>query len=181
MMTRTFKVFFLSLLFALGVAGCGSVELSKYKDQKPELDLRTYLNGTIDAWGMFQGRDGEVVRRFTVVMDAKWDGDTGVLDEAFEWNDGTQSRRIWTLKRQPDGTYRGTADDVVGEAIGEVSGNAFHWRYVMALPVDGKVYNVDFDDWMFLIDDRVMLNRAAMSKWGVHLGDVTLSFTKRSN
>ncbi len=114
-------------------------------------------------------------------MDAKWDGDTGVLDEAFEWNDGTQSRRVWTLKRQPDGTYRGTADDVVGEAIGEVSGNAFHWRYVMALPVDGKVYNVDFDDWMFLIDDRVMLNRAAMSKWGVHLGDVTLSFTKRSN
>ncbi len=61
MMTRTFKVFFLSLLFALGVAGCGSVEVSKYKDQKPELDLRTYLNGTIDAWGMFQGRDGEVV------------------------------------------------------------------------------------------------------------------------
>ena len=181
MMTRTFKVFFLSLLFALGVAGCGSVEVSKYKDQKPELDLRTYLNGTIDAWGMFQGRDGEVVRRFTVVMDAKWDGDTGVLDEAFEWNDGTQSRRVWTLKRQPDGTYRGTAGDVVGEAIGEVSGNAFHWRYVMALPVDGKVYKVDLDDGMFLIDDRVILNRAAMSKWGVHLGDVTLSFTKRSN
>lgn len=181
MMPRSFKAFFIALLLALGVAGCGSVEVSKYKDEKPALDLRTYLNGTIDAWGMFQGRDGEVVRRFTVVMDAKWDGDTGVLDEAFEWNDGTKSRRIWTLKRQPDGSYRGTADDVVGEAIGEVSGNAFHWRYVMALPVDGKVYNVDFDDWMFLIDDRVMLNRAAMSKWGVHLGDVTLSFTKRSN
>ena len=32
---------------------------------------------------------------------------------------------------------------------------------------------------MYLMDDRVMLNRAAMSKWGVHLGDVTLSFTKR--
>ncbi|MEZ5701289.1 MAG: SDR family NAD(P)-dependent oxidoreductase [Burkholderiaceae bacterium] len=132
----------------------------------------------IDAWGMFQGRDGEVARRFTVVMDAKWDGDTGVLDEAFQWSDGTRSRRVWTLRRQPDGSYRGTADDVVGEAIGQVSGNAFHWRYVMALPVDGKVYNVNFDDWMFLIDDRVMLNRAAMSKWGFHLGDVTLSFTK---
>lgn len=52
---------------------------------------------------------------------------------------------------------------------------------MMALPVDGKVYNVDFDDWMFQMDDRVMPNRAAMSKWGVHLGDVTLrSFTKRS-
>ena len=27
--------------------------------------------------------------------------------------------------------------------------------------------------------DRVMLNKASMSKFGVHLGEVTLSFTKR--
>jgi hypothetical protein len=31
---------------------------------------------------------------------------------------------------------------------------------------------------MFLVDDRVMLNKARMSKFGVHLGDVTLSFQK---
>jgi hypothetical protein len=29
------------------------------------------------------------------------------------------------------------------------------------------------------MDDKVMLNRSAMSKWGFHLGDVTLSFYKR--
>ena len=34
------------------------------------------------------------------------------------------------------------------------------------------------DDWMYLIDDRVMLNRATMSKFGVRLGEVFLSFTK---
>jgi Protein of unknown function (DUF3833) len=49
---------------------------------------------------------------------------------------------------------------------------------VMALPVDGKVYNVDFDDWMYLIDDKVMLNKSEMSKFGFRLGEVTLSFTK---
>ena len=36
------------------------------------------------------------------------------------------------------------------------------------------------DDWMYLIDDRVMLNRATMSKFGVRLGEITLSFTKRA-
>ena len=50
---------------------------------------------------------------------------------------------------------------------------------MLALPVDGKVWNVDFDDWMFLIDDKIMLNRSAMSKFGFGLGEVTLSFTKR--
>jgi len=39
---------------------------------------------------------------------------------------------------------------------------------------------VDLDDWMYLIDDRVMLNRATMSKFGVRLGEITLSFTKRA-
>ena len=167
------------LAVTLGLAGCASVSVEQYRDQRPALDLKTYLNGTIDGWGMFQGRSGDVQKRFKVVIDARWDGDTGVLDEHFDWSDGSTSRRVWTLTRQADGSYRGRADDVVGEAVGRVAGNALHWRYVMALPVDGKVYHVDFDDWMFLMDERVMLNRATMSKWGWRLGEVTLSFSKR--
>jgi hypothetical protein len=50
----------------------------------------------------------------------------------------------------------------------------------LALPVDGRVINVSMDDWMYLMNDRVMLNKASMSKWGVHLGEVTLSFTRRA-
>ena len=162
-----------------GLAGCAGVPVEKYRAEKPVLDLRTYFNGTIDAWGMFQDRSGEVVKRFTVVIDASWKGEVGTLDERFTWSDGTTSRRVWTITRQADGRYVGRADDVVGEAQGEASGNALRWRYVLALPVDDKVYNVDFDDWMFLIDDKVMLNRSFMSKWGFRLGEVSLSFTRR--
>lgn len=164
---------------ALGLSACTSTGVEQYRAEQPVLDIRHYLNGTLDAWGIFQGRSGEVKKRFHAVIDARWTGNTGVLDEHFEWSDGTHSRRIWTLKRQPDGSYRGTADDVIGEAIGELAGNALRWRYVLKLPVDGKTYHVDFDDWMFLMDDRVMLNRSSMSKWGFRLGEVTLSFVKR--
>ena len=166
-------------LFSLGLTACASTGVEQYRAEQPALDLKTYLNGTLDAWGMFQGRSGEVKKRFHVVIDAQWQGDTGVLDENFKWSDGTTSRRVWTLKRQPDGSWRGTADDVVGEAIGEVAGNALRWRYVLALPVDGKTYHVDFYDWIFLMDDKVMLNRSYMSKWGFNLGEVTLTFVKR--
>lgn len=171
--------FLFAAALVLGLAGCAGPGVERYRAEQPVLDLKTYLNGTLDAWGIFQGRDGEVQKRFHVVIDAQWEGDTGVLDEHFKWSDGTTSRRVWTLVRQADGSFRGTADDVVGEALGEISGNTLRWRYVLALPVDGKVYNVDFDDWMFLMDDKVMLNRSAMSKWGVRLGEVTLSFRKR--
>jgi hypothetical protein len=87
---------------------------------------------------------------------------------------------VWRLTRHADGRYTGRADDVVGTAEGRTVGNAFRWQYTLALPVDGRVIEVQFDDWMYLIDERVMLNRATMRKFGVTLGEVTLSFTRRS-
>jgi hypothetical protein len=37
---------------------------------------------------------------------------------------------------------------------------------------------LQFDDWMYRIDERTVLNKAKMSKFGVHVGDVFLSFDK---
>ena len=110
--------FLLAAVFTLGLAGCAATGVEQYRAEQPALDLKQYLNGTLDAWGMFQGRSGEVKKRFHVVIDARWQGDTGVLDESFKWSDGTTSRRVWTLTRQADGSFRGTGDGVLGEAIG---------------------------------------------------------------
>ena len=150
-----------------------------YAQELPKLDLQQYFNGTLDAHGIFQDRAGKVVKRFTVVMRASWAGEVGTLDEDFTYSDGSKQRRVWTLRKTAPGRFIGTASDVIGEAVGEVAGNALRWQYVLALPVDGTVYHVDFEDWMFLMDDKVMLNRAAMSKFGFSLGAVTLSFSKR--
>jgi hypothetical protein len=160
------------------LAGCVGPQVSDYARQRPTLELDRYFNGRVHAHGIFQKRSGEVARRFTVVMDCHWDGNEGVLDEVFNYSDGTTQRRIWHLTKHGDGRYTGRADDVVGEARGQESGNAFRWNYTLRLPVGDKEYDVQFDDWMFLIDERVMLNRATMSKFGVTLGEVLLSFTK---
>jgi len=47
------------------------------------------------------------------------------------------------------------------------------------LPVNGKVYNVTMDDWMFLLDDKVMMNRTTMSKFGFRVGELSIAFVKR--
>ena len=164
---------------ALALSACAGPQISDYAAETPVLDLRKYFTGTVDAWGVFTDRSGRVVKRFTVVIDCQWQGDEGVLDEAFTYSDGTLQRRVWRLKALPNGRYEGRADDVVGMATGQTKGNAFQWQYTLALPVDGKVWEVQFDDWMFLMNDRVMLNKAVMSKLGVTLGEVTLSFSRR--
>ncbi|CDG85100.1 DUF3833 domain-containing protein [Janthinobacterium agaricidamnosum] len=164
----------------ISLAACSTPKPPEwYAAETPQLDVQHYFNGTLDAHGMFQDRSGTVIKRFTVVLRCHWDGDTGTLDEEFTYSDGSRQKRVWTLRKTGPGRFIGSAPDVVGEALGIVAGNALRWNYVLALPVDGKVYDVTFEDWMFLIDDKVMLNRAVMSKFGINLGAVTLSFNKR--
>jgi len=178
-MKRRLLLAAISSAAALTLGGCASQQLETYAQEKPVLDLPQYFNGTLDAYGVFTDRSGAVVKRFTVVMVCQWMGNEGTLDEDFTYSDGSKQKRVWHLTRQADGRFTGRADDVVGQAVGESRGNAFHWSYTLSLPVDGRVYEVQFDDWMYLMNDRVMLNKATMSKFGIRLGEVTLSFFKR--
>lgn len=170
-------ILFMSLMGIL--TGCSSVPVQDYANDKPKLVLEDYLNGPLEAHGFFQDRSGKIVKRFKVLMKGTWNGENGVLDEDFEYSDGTKSKRIWNLKKQPNGKYTGTASDVIGEANGEAAGNAFRWEYTLDLPVGDTTYHVQFDDWMYLMNDEIMLNKSKMSKFGIYLGEVTLVFLKR--
>ena len=183
-MNQYFPLRFLATIAcALFLLACSGPQVQQYANEKPALDLSEYFSGTIDAYGIFTDRSGEVKKRFTVLIKADWkvvDGKkVGTLDESFDYSDGTKQKRIWTLTEQSPGKYIGRADDVVGVAQGDLAGNALNWTYSLALPVDGTIYHVQFNDWMYLVSPKVMLNNAKMSKFGIELGEVTLSFYKR--
>lgn len=181
MKTRSlFQLMAVALLAAL-LAGCAATDPRRYAAEKPALDLRQYFSGTIEGHGMVLDRSGDVTRRFVVTIKATWQGDTGTLDEDFIWSDGVKEKRIWTLKPgAAPGQWIGTAADVIGQANGVVAGNALNWSYTLAYKTaEGKTYDIGFDDWMFLIDERVMLNRAVMSFWGFRVGEVLISFTRK--
>jgi hypothetical protein len=166
---------------ALLAAGCSTVDPQVYANEKPALDLKRYFNGTLTGHGMVTDRAGQVQRRFVVTIKASWAGDVGTLDEDFVWSDGETEKRVWTLRPVPGeaGRWSGTAADVKGEAAGVVAGNALNWSYTYLLKTrEGKRYDIDFDDWMYLIDERVMLNRAVMTFWVFKVGEVLISFTR---
>lgn len=176
---RRSAAFATALLCSIAIAGCAAPQVSDYAGQKPAFDFRNYFDGTVMAHGMVSDRSGRVMRRFVVTMKCNWVGDDGTLDEEFVYDDGERQHRLWRVKMLPGERFVGTADDVVGEAQGEGAGSAFNWRYTLKLPVDGSVYEVQFDDWMHRIDERVVLNKAVLSKFGVRVGDITLAFTRQ--
>lgn len=102
------------------------------------------------------------------------------LKEYFTFDDGEKDFREWHLKRESDEKYSGTAADVIGAAVGVRSGNALHWSYRLNLKTSNGPTEVSFDDWMFLLDEAHLFNRASISKYGLQVGEVILFFEKSS-
>ena len=171
--------FIYGIIFIIFLSGCSKIDIAQYSENKPELDIFAYFEGKTTGWGVVQNRSGKLLRQFKVVIDGTFpDENTLVLDEDFVWSHGEESKRIWTITRTDDGTYTGTADDVIGTAQGLSSGNALHWQYHLNIETEGSTWKIFFDDWMFLQPDQVVINRATMSKFGIHLGDITIAFSK---
>lgn len=160
------------------LSGCGK-NLDYYKGSKPEADIKKYFDGNIKAWGLVQDWRGRVTTRFDVDMVGSWEGDVGTLEEDFRYYDGKIQKRIWTITKNEDGTYEGTAGDIIGKATGKTEGSGVNWAYVMDIPVDGTTYRLTLDDWMWQMNDGVLINRSYLKKFGVTVAELTLFMQKQ--
>lgn len=167
------------LVFAFLLSGC-SATLDDYRGAEPELKLEQFFEGQLEAFGLVQDHKGKVIRRFSVDIRGEWHQGTGIIDEQFLFADGQKTHRCWRLSQLGD-DYTGVAGDVVGQALGRVKGNALNWRYQLQVPVGDKTSGIHFDDWMYLVDENNLINRATMSKFGLDVGEVTLYIKKLSS
>ena len=170
--------FFFALIFLLTSSCTNKMDIEKFKESKPKFSLENYFEGKTEAWGMFHDRFGNLKRTFKVDITGTLKSDILTLDEKFLYDDGEQDSRVWTIKILGNNQYSGTASDVVGEAKGIASGNALNWQYRLNLKVGDSTILVDFDDWMFLQDRNILMNRAEVKKWGLNIGVVSITFLK---
>ena len=171
----------LLIIFAQFITSCSSNSSMKpedFKDKKPRLIIEDYLSGEVKAWGILQNRSGKVTRQFSATLNGKWDGSQLILDETFNWDDGEIQNRQWKINKIDEHNYEGTAGDVVGKAKGFSYGPAFKFEYVLLVPVKGKEMKITFDDWIFMQDEKVAINRAKMTKFGIRVADLTVVFVK---
>lgn len=165
------------LIFVL--SGCSGVDVRQFEQNTPKFDLYQYFLGATTGWGIVLNRDGRLTRQFVVTINGQVDsGGSLILVEDFAWSDGEKSQRIWRISKEGEHTYAGSAGDVVGNAQGIGYGNVLNWEYVLAVESDGSTWNIDFDDWMFLQADSVLINKTTMSKFGINVGEVIIVFRK---
>ena len=176
------KNLFLILIIGaiMGTKTHANSKLDHYTGTQPVMDIQAYFNGPIKAWGIVQDRKGRVIRRFDVTMIGSWENDVGTLEEEFRYYDGEEQQRVWTIKKITDTEYAGTADDILGIAKGQLNGGAMRWAYRMDLPVGNRTFRITFDDWMFLMNDGILINRSYLKKFGFTVAELTLFMQKQS-
>jgi len=92
------------------LSGCGSMKPTDFKNTAPRLLIEEYFAGETRAWGIFEDRFGRLRRQFTVDITGTWDGRELILDERFEYSDGELDRRVWTIEKTGEHTWRNRAE-----------------------------------------------------------------------
>lgn len=179
-MILSYKLMAILTLFisALLTQGCSMNQIHNYEKNQPILMMEDYFNGHVKGYGLIQKYTGGVRRRFTVDMQGQWKGNHGTLDEDFIYDDGEKQHRQWQLTRTDEHHFNAVADDITGISHGEQYGNAIHMTYVLQIPYNGKTINVTMDDWLYRVNNQVVLNNAVMKKFGIPIGRITASFFK---
>ena len=174
----------LAILGFLALGACTgkpSFDDPSLSDRK--LNLEEFFDGELVAYGQFQDVLGTVRRSFVVDITGDWDGERLLLTEDFVYEDGSTEQRVWTLRKTGPDSWEGTASGVIGVATGVEQDNRFNWAYEIDLPVpsaDGtnNPIRVTFDDWMWLLSEDRLFNRAYVKRYGLDIGDVAISFER---
>lgn len=143
-----------------------------YAGQGPEIDIRRHLNGPIRCEGVIYGPTGRVTSRFVAEMEARWDGDTGVMTEVFRYDSGTVQNREWRLTLGDGGRIKAEADDVLGAGEGWQSGPGVLLKYKIRLPEESGGHVLDATDWMYLIQNGTIVNRSQFRKFGIKVAEL---------
>ncbi|BFL82991.1 hypothetical protein LFREDSHE_14410 [Shewanella baltica] len=120
------------------LSSCSSVEVTDYKDTHPTLVLESFFNGPLKASGIVHDFSGKVIRKFNVTMEASWQGNEGVINEWFVYDDGETQTRVWRIKALGKGDTRElqvtlSAPPMVNPVVARYVGNTICYYPWMAM------------------------------------------------
>ena len=162
-------------VFVLSISGCATVEPPDFSKSQTHFELDRYFVGHSRSWGVFENPHGQPKRYFTCDSYGKRDssGDL-VLTQHFQFSDGKTQERLWHINRLDASHWEATANDMIGTAKGEGSGNAFYWEYTITLDRKNPLATVHIRQWMYQPEGtETLMTRLVITKLGVTVFEVS--------
>ncbi|MGR3648753.1 MAG: DUF3833 domain-containing protein [Shimia sp.] len=155
-----------------------------YAQTNPAFSLKQHLSGDILSEGIIFGPNGKMTNSFVANMHGAWDGNSGTLSENFTYSNGTKQTRKWYLRLGENGAFTATADDIFGEAQGQVSGSTVKMQYRIVLPEQAGGQTLDVTDWLYLTENGTIMNKSELRKFGLKVAELNATMrqtAKESN
>jgi hypothetical protein len=143
-----------------------------YAKAGPAFSIKKHLSGEILSEGLIFGPTGKMTNSFVARMVGNWEGDVGTLTEDFTYSNGRKQSRKWFLKLGDDNSFTATADDIIGEARGVVSGSTISIEYTIILPEEAGGHTLTVTDWLYLTESGVIMNRSELRKFGIKVAEL---------
>jgi hypothetical protein len=175
---KKLQIMIMSILCFL-LPGCSSNSLDYYASKKQKIDFKSFFSGEVEGWGALFDYNGRQTRSFYVTLKGTWDQNKGVLEEWFIFDDGEKTQRRWEIDFADESSFTGLAKDVIGQAKGMQNGGAVNLHYTLSVPYKDSTIDLKMDDWMYAVEDNVILNRTSMKKFGFKVGELVLFMKKK--
>lgn len=147
------------------------MKISDFDNTTPVYRPEEFLTGKLEGWGILERITGGLQQRFTVRAEGHFDGAELAFTETWTFDDGHVDTLRWRIRPIGDGKYVGSEDRLDGQAEGDQAGCAFHWRYSRDVPQkDGSSTKLNFNDWFYRIDERVVMIKGTAGRLGVPFG-----------
>lgn len=143
-----------------------------YEEGHPIFELKEHLKGEMICEGVIFGPLGRVTSTFAADFSIAWDGEKGIMDELFRYNDGSTQVRQWRITAKPNGAFALEADDVPGGGSGVSLGSAVQMRYPIQLPENAGGHVLSCVDWMYMTPDGTIMNRSQFRKFGFKVAEL---------
>ena len=166
-----------ALVLMLSLLGCSQgMPVEEFRATTPAIDPIRFFTGHVRSWGVLEDRSGQPTDVVTTDCLGEANGNGLRMVQHLTIGQQAPTTRTWQMRRTGPGRYEATANDMVGTAVGEASGRAFHWTWTLALSPGNDLKNVSMDQWWYALDDGSMLNRTTVRKLGIILIEVSEHF-----
>ena len=169
----------LSAAMAAILGACSTIPPQGTALSEKGVMLERDFRGRSYAKGVFTNRITGSQRPFTVVLNGDWSGRRLTLREDFAYADGETDVKTWVFTRTGKASWTGTREDVVGVAEISTEGGIVRLGYDIDLPTSSGKVRLRFEDVIERNAQGVVVNRAIVSKFGLPLGDVDLTFSRK--
>jgi hypothetical protein len=182
--TELIWVFYITILILLisfikiNLLSFKNQKISQFKSDSKIFDIRKVLEGNLVAEGMVYGISGRLSSTFTAQFSGDWANNEGSFIENFQFSTGKNQIRKWNLIIDSNGKIIGTADDIVGKAVGQQYGSAVMLSYKLKLSEDLGGHVIKVIDWMHLLENDTIFNRSEFRKFGFKVGELVATFRK---